>query len=200
MFFEYISYRNFYPFHTAEWENLDYVGLTTYKTLNDATFCAIEIKRLLNIAKLHNYDIIPLIRSSKKLLIASIKSHTTNFKRAWDALLLQLGYSLEIIEKNYFIKPFYRNSMLIKPYLLKKLIFFMNKAMDIVLLNTTIYSLLNESANYFENNQYDSIKIFNAVGYKLFPFIFERLPSFFFSVNNISICQNSVDCFSNTLY
>jgi hypothetical protein len=82
IFFEYISYRNFYPFHTAEWENLDYIGLTTYKTLNDATFCAIEIKRLLNIAKSHNYDIIPLIRSSKKLLIASIKSHTTNFKHA----------------------------------------------------------------------------------------------------------------------
>jgi hypothetical protein len=89
------------------------------------------------------------------------------------------------------MKGFFRNVFIIKTEILIDMIHFMNKAMDIAINNENIKKLLSADSHYNEGSAEVAMKIFGTKYYQLFPFIFERLPSFYLHNINANICHNS---------
>ena len=196
VFFEYIAFREqLNQRYVKEWKDLQYVGITTYKTVVAYnTLCTYELQRLLKVASEKDYDVIPLVRTNDELLMSSVLSHRRTFRTAWDAVLLALGYDVPTIRKYDRIKPFYRSSMFIKPSWLVKLNQFLSRAMEAILLDPTLYALCSEEAGYQYSNEHVSKRVFNSTTYQLFPFLLERLQSFYFAAEEAYVCQGNEDC------
>lgn len=195
VFFESILYKTFLPRHFHELARYDYVITVTYKTLNRKllprympvlTFNG--IRRMLRIARAHNYDVLPFMRDFEEMMPTSIKYHTENFRIAWDALLRELGFNQTTIEKFYTMKAFYRNVFVIKPTTLAKLTVFMSKALDIAQSNPAIVALLRKDAKYVLGTPQIARSVFGTSYYQLHPFIFERLPAFYLNAIGAKIC------------
>lgn len=135
-----------------------------------------------------NYDVYPFFRDYEDVIPTSIKYHGPNFLKVWHLLLQQLGYSMQTIQRLYYIKGFYRNAFIIKPSILKKLIHFMKQAMYIAENHAEIKQLLSSNAYYVWGKKDIALDIFNTTYYQLYPFVFERLPIFYLYVNNYKIC------------
>jgi hypothetical protein len=198
VFFESIVYQTVFPFFEKEYLSKEYVITATYKTLtrslhyNSYQQTINQILDMLIIAKQGSYDILPFLRSGSGLISFCTYWHGNNFKIAWYELLQGLGYPTEVIQKYEEIKPFYRNIFIIKPLVLKDLQLFMLKAIQLVKQRKDIYQLLSKDSNYKEGKEEVALRIFGTKYYQLFPFIFERLPSFFIAVNNYKICADTI--------
>jgi len=73
-----------------------------------------------------------------------------------------------------------RNSIIIKPFALKKLMIFMNDAMQFSILDDQVQSAINQNVRYTGNTTVAREIFHTRKGYyKYYPFIFERLPVFF---------------------
>lgn len=202
VFFESIMYRDVLPQLQHEWENYDYVITGTYKTVTQKGQSLHAIKNLLLAAKNkeHKYDILPFLRSGSGTMSFCLYWHKKIFKVTWDALLSEMGYNYNTIRKHDEMKAFYRNVYVIKPTVLKELTSFMNKAITLGTNNTKIVRLLSSDSNYNEGSKEVSMRIFGTPYYQLYPFVFERLPSFFLHAHNYNICHYKEDgpCKYNT--
>ena len=107
----------------------------------------------------------------------------------------ELGYSETQIAPLNHIQGYYRNSFLVRPHLMIKLIRHMNKAMDIALTNRNVSSDLSKNANY-KNGTEVAQRIFQKTYYELWPFVFERLPVFFFHLFEARVHYHDVPCMS----
>jgi hypothetical protein len=194
VFFESIVYSDIFPAYQREWEGLDYVVTATYKTVakqlhyNKYTQSLDLIQDSLRIAREGDYDIVPFLRSGSGTMSFCLYFHGKPFKAAWDALLVELGYSLPLIRSLDEMKSFYRNIFIIKPKVLKELMTFMSRAMHIAAHNPTVKALLQVDAKYKEGTEEVAMRIFGTKYYQLHPFIFERLPSFFLHASGAKIC------------
>ena len=194
VFFESVIYRDVFPPYQKEWEDLDYVVTATYKTVakqlayNKYTQSLELIQNSLQIARDGNFDIVPFLRSGSGTMSFCLYHHGKPFRAAWDALLVELGYSLSLIRSLDEMKSFYRNIFIIKPKVLKELMMFMSKAMHVATHNPAVRELLQVDARYKEGSQEVSKRIFGTEYYQLHPFIFERLPSFFLHASEAKIC------------
>lgn len=194
VFFESVLYRDVFPPYQKEWEDLDYVITATYKTVakqlqyNKYTQSLDLIQDTLRIAREGDYDIVPFLRSGSGTMSFCLYHHGKSFRAAWDALLVELGYSVALIRSLDEMKSFYRNIFVIKPAVLKQLMAFMSKAMHIATHNTAVRELLQVDSKYKEGSEEVSMRIFGTKYYQLHPFIFERLPSFFLHASNAKIC------------
>lgn len=194
VFFESVIYRDVFPPYQKEWEDLDYVITATYKTVakqlhyNKYTQSLDLIQDSLRIAKEGDFDIVPFLRSGSGTMSFCLYHHGKPFRAAWDALLAELGYSISLIRSLDEMKSFYRNIFIIKPKVLKELMHFMSKAMHIAATNPSVRALLQADARYKEGSEEVSMRIFGTKYYQLYPFIFERLPSFFLHASNAKIC------------
>ena len=194
VFFESIIYRDIFPLYQKEWELYDYVATATYKTVakqlhyNKFTQNLDLIYNSLLIAKSGNYDIVPFLRSGSGTMSFCLYFHGKQFRTAWDALLLELGYTIEIIRSHDEMKSFYRNIFIIKPKILKELMGFMSRAMHIATTNPMVKELLQVDSQYKEGSEEVSLRIFGTKYYQLHPFIFERLPSFYLHASGANIC------------
>lgn len=194
VFFESVIYRDVFPPYQKEWEDLDYVITATYKTVakqlqyNKYTQSLDLIQDSLRIAREGDYDIVPFLRSGSGTMSFCLYHHGKPFRAAWDALLVELGYSLAVIRSLDEMKSFYRNIFIIKPKVLKELMVFMSKAMHIVATNPAVRELFQVDSKYKEGSEEVSMRIFGTKYYQLHPFIFERLPSFFLHAKNAKIC------------
>lgn len=196
-FFESIIYESLLNDRKLEWEDKDYVITATYKTIsrslhyNSYTQSLSQIYEYLLLAKTHNYDIVPFLRSGSGLISFTNYWHGKSFREAWDQLLVVMGYSMEIIRQYYEIKPFYRNIFIMKTKVLQELIIFMQKAIHIAKNDRKVVELLSKDARYSEGTSEAALKTFGTSYYQLYPFIFERLPSFFIFAHNYTICASS---------
>lgn len=74
-----------------------------------------------------------------------------------------------------------------------KYIEFSNAAMESVLFNNTVSDSFHSIASNDNSiNQKLAMKVFGQVYYEYHPYIFERLPPFFFSIMNSKICQGDI--------
>jgi len=194
VFFESIIYKDIFPVYQKEWEDLDYVVTATYKTVakhlhyNKYTQSLDLIQDSLRIARDGDFDVVPFLRSGSGTMSFCLYFHGKPFRAAWDALLLELGYPLPVIRSHDEMKSFYRNIYVIKPKALKELTIFMYRAMDIAQNNPAVKALLEVDSRYKEGTEEVALRIFGTTYYKLYPFIFERLPSFFLHASNAKIC------------
>jgi hypothetical protein len=195
IYFESIIYDAFFPRYQSEWESYDYVITATYKTLTRSllprymplqTFN--DVKELLTITKENSYDVLPFFRDFEPMMPTSVKYHTTNFLKAWNLLLVSLGYSVETISQYYDMKAFYRNAFIIKPNVLKGLMKFMQQAYHNAENVPEIKKIMTSDAHYVLGKREIAMEIFNTSYYQLHPFIFERLPAFYLYAHNHTVC------------
>eukprot|EP01034_Spumella_vulgaris_P032210 gene32210-39774_t len=198
VFFEYVLYRDFFTpdvMNELQSSAVRFVGISSYKTLSlYDSCCSASVSKYLTVAARFDMDVVPLIRSKRSLMKRSVLSHGPPFRAAWDALLLEMGYSMETIRGLDDISPFYCNSMLISPQWLHRLALRMRQAIDITTQNASVRALFAVSAG----NSAVAVRIFGTPHYQLFPFVFERLPAFFLAAEGARVCQHIDECYYNT--
>lgn len=198
VFFESVIYQAQLPSLQMQWKNKDYVITATYKTLtktlhyNQYTQSMASVISLVKIAMDYDYDVIPFLRSGSGMMSFCRYWHGKAFSVAWYGLLEAMGYPKEVIKKHEEIKPFYRNIFIIKAKVLQELMKFMQKAMKITVEDQHIYELMSADSKYKEGTEEVALRIFGVKYYQLFPFVFERLPSFFLAVNNYRVCADTL--------
>ncbi len=133
----------------------------------------------------------PFLRSGSGTLSFAAYWHGKTFRPAWYGILTAMGYRTETIQGLDESKPFYRNIYIIKSRILASLVQDMSRAMDIAETDSKVADLLNVDSKYKEGNVEVALKVFGTTYYKLHPFIFERLPSFFLHVNASKICHGT---------
>lgn len=194
VFFESIIYRDVFLPYEAEWAQYDYVITATYKTVgkqlhyNGFTQSLQQIEQLLLVARRGEYDIIPFLRSGSGTMSFCMYFHGKPFRRAWDALLTELGYSLPLIRSLDEMKSFYRNIYIISTPMLRELTQFMSRAIHVASTNEHVKELLAQDSGYKEGTAEVAMRIFGTSYYQLHPFIFERLPAFFLHARGAKIC------------
>jgi len=177
-----------------DWENEDYVGIVTYSVLDKLSKFKkqridIDWMTIVKQATEHNVDVIGIFclefkrgqDSDLSLIESAVFHHGLNFYRAWRALLLELGYTEEMIDENTDKAGFFCNWTLSKPEFLKEYIDFVEKAMHIVNTNPKINELFFKNSHYGKGNTTDEQKmaLFGRNYYTVHPFIFERILSFY---------------------
>jgi hypothetical protein len=198
---EAVFYRDILAYDYNQWKDLDYVGMISYKAVNikvnNMTFSLTQIPHIItksyNIGIQRNisYDIIPfLMCKNYTLLTQAVSTHGHDFTIAWDMLLQALGYNLTQIRSVDYTYPFFRNSFIGKPSWMAKYSVFVNQAMDMVIYNETISSLFAVNANYDAPKVGVAEKVFETPYYQLHPFIFERLPVFYFNMHRAMIYES----------
>ena len=202
IFFETVIYRDIFPKHQSELENVDFVITATYKTvhrlkLHEGIYYKqdlAEIKNAIKVARDGNYDFLPFLRSHTGLIDSILYWHGPAFKTAWDGLLQKMGYSIETIRKFDTAKPFYRNIFLSRPRTLMELSNIMQRAMTVVVEEKEVAKLFEQDAKYEGGKEAVALKVFGTKYYHLHPFIFERLPSFFLQAMGANVCIAKEGC------
>jgi hypothetical protein len=195
MYFESVMYKTFFPQHQHIWSQYDYILTATYKTLHRNLLPRYmpvqsikDMASLIFVANQSKYDIVPFLRDTEEMMTTSVKYHTIWFLRAWNALLLAMGFEQEIIIKYANIHAFYRNIYIITPKKLQQLMHFMQQAMNIAETNEKVKQLFNKDAHYVLGTVQTAKRVFGTPYYQLHPFIFERLPAFYFYATEAKIC------------
>lgn len=176
-----------------EWNKEDYVGIVTYSIESKlSTFSkkqiSIDWTKIRNDAISKHADVVGLFRmvyyknnEQLSLLNGAVLQHGLDFLNAWNALLKTMGFKeCEILDES--IKGFYCNWWLSTPNLLMEYIGFYHACKKMIDNSTYLQSLLKKNALYTNHsmtkNQLNLL--FGADYYMLHPFIFERLPCFYF--------------------
>lgn len=188
VFFESIVFQHILPTLASKensWNNYDYIGIATYKTLKMTSME--KLKAYLELAFAKSYDVVPLMTTGEHLQLQAVRGHGEAFIERWKQLLLAMNYSQEDIVRYSMVEVFLRNTYLIKPKWLLKLSEFMKTAIETYQQNQQLQSLFKQNAHYRELKLKVAKKIFHQNYYEWHPFIFERLPCFFFHYYNASI-------------
>jgi len=116
----------------------------------------------------------------------AINGHTEQFRSVWYDTLSQLGYknNVDSIDRK---EVFLRNSYIATPKALEGLITFMNRSIATVSQSTHLQLLLSQDANYREAKKIVAESVFHSNFYQFYPFVFERLPVFYFYYYNLSV-------------
>jgi hypothetical protein len=207
-FFESIIYKEILPNLANEWENLDFVGIATYKSLK---FVPLEkLKASLELAFYKPYDVVPLFSAGEFLVEQGVRGHTEEFRNVWYSTLLSVveeensEFLFEKLKKFDQVEVFLRNTFIASPRALKALVKFMNRSIKVVEENNPplfIGSLLSHDAHYREKKETIARAVYDRDYYYWHPFIFERLPVFFFHYYNFSVFGSlkQAQVFSNAM-
>lgn len=197
-----------------EWKDEDYVGLVTYSFFEKMSG-KIDMVKEINTFRESDKDVLSLynfkfVKMSTKQMVSFVE--TIGFQHgtfAWMIMyniLKTIGrYTDEqLFDKN--IQSFMSNWWLAKPDWMMKYIMFCKKCMRFVESNKQVKEFMCEPSYYTGALQNVPTKerdvlneerlkgIFNRPYYTLQPFIFERLPCFFFHIEGAKIHQSSVQC------
>ena len=176
-----------------EFREVDYVGTLSYKVVTEDLagfkFDAKETMELLKLAFQRGYDVVPVLRSrGEKFLAGGVRYHGNHFRQCWDSVLSSLGFTEAQIRNEDYCHPFYRNAYFARPEHFKTVSKYMSQAIDSVLLNNTVESIFRKEAYYTGAKGKITAKAFRTDHYEFHPFVFERLPVFFFNAIHSNIC------------
>jgi len=178
-------YKENLPLLVEEWKTFDYVGLATYRSVKELPMDKLVSHLRLAICC---YEVVPLLNGHRGLLEQAIAGHSDHFPIVWDALLSSLGHTSTEIRKYDNVETFWRNSFITTPRKLYDLIKFMNQAIQVTNSNETLSRILQQDAKYNEpRSKLITLRIFGTKYYQWHPFVFERLPIFYFYSRNITV-------------
>lgn len=195
-----------------EWKNEDYVGIVSYSVLkkmsefSDKQIVDINWDNLKKYTFKDNYDVIGLYaldyyKGGYKISLqeGGTFQHGMKFIQSWESILKKCNYCREqIYDEN--ILPFFCNWWIARPEFMLKYITFFLQILNISLHDDESRKLLLSNA-FYTNQSYskEQIKmIFNSEYYSLIPFVFERLPSFFF--HHLGVKVGYMSKFTLTLF
>lgn len=172
-----------------QWINEDYVGMVTYSIETKTKVDITELIRHIKAAQNHGADIIPVYSLSfkklKKDLIISFAEaltimHGPYILLAYKEILDALGYT----EQEYFnegIPSYFSNWWMVRPQYMEKYVEFFKRTLHVIEFNNKLSKYLYMNSYYTGNLPVDTLmKIGGKPYYTLHPFLFERLPCFFF--------------------
>ena len=194
VFFESIIYSYFHHYFqmTTEWNDLQYIGIATYKSIRKGSRAKLNRGAEVAVKFPMDFDVIPLINSGKNLMAQAIDGHSMSFKVVWYQFLSFLGFNSTVVSSADNVQVFYRNTFFVRPKVLVSLSEFMVEAMEATVHNAEIKMLLSNDSKY-PMGTFGSLevarRVFNQSYYEYHPFIFERLPVFYFHHHNISVYQ-----------
>lgn len=119
----------------------------------------------------------------------AIGGHTEEFKTLWYETLSAMDFNPPEIHSLEKVEVFLRNSFILTPRALDGLISFMNRAITVATENAELKARLSTDAHYREGKQIVAKTVFGSDVYFWHPFIFERLPVFYFHYYNFSVFQ-----------
>lgn len=201
IFFESFAYSSVLSDLTeqATWDQLDFVGIATYKSLK---FVSIEkLTAYIELAYYKPYDFVPLYATGENLVPQALGGHTEDFNHVWSATLQALGFNEgDIRDHGSKVEVFLRSTFISRPHLMKKLISFMKMSQQVAETNDRLAAILSTDAHYREAKLNVARSVFKADYYHWHPFIFERLPAFYMSYHNVSTFRTlyQTEWFENT--
>lgn len=108
-------------------------------------------------------------------------------------ILKELGYNDDQI-LDYSMKGFFSNWWICRPRWMEKYITFFKKAKEISQQHPTVKKCLTADGYYAGNVSGSQLtKIFGRPIYEMTPFLFERLPCFFFGLEKANIVQEGIN-------
>lgn len=183
-YLENILYLEYLPTHSSEWESHDYVGSLSYR-----------FNQKLNTGTIHRFlkstctsDVVYFLDYGiRKNVINRAEMSHPGFRNAWILLLTKAGFDKkDILNDNI---PFLAcNYWVAKPEWMERYIQFQQKLVKIIADDPILQQKLDINAHYHGKiTRTRLMMIFNRPYYTLHPFIFERLPGFFFNYYKASI-------------
>jgi hypothetical protein len=184
----------------GEWENKAYVGIITYsifKKIND-----VRLDVLIQRGKDTGADIIPVLNikfhkprvSTNVSFVESVAFQHGPF--AWHIIYNVLknvgGFrDDQIFDKSF--DGFISNWWIAKPLWMSKYISFVKASKQYIETTEILSEMVKENAYYLGANTVDAEKLRKTFGvphYCLHPFIFERLPAFYFNLEKAKVIQS----------
>ena len=186
---ECIMYDSWLKDHYDDWKDFDYVGTLSWKASQKIRL--LDMDKLGNILDVLPFDVVPFYVSNLELLKASNWSHP-DFKKIWITIIRNLGYSEDIAVDDSII-PFYCNYWITKPDLMLKYIEFFNKAKSLIDTNEDIQGYISNDSGYVGALSRERCQeLFGKPYYTYHPFIYERLPCFYFWISQKKIMNPTV--------
>jgi len=176
-FFESVVYRDIVTLLAREGP-VDYVALATYRSVQMLPLE--KLHALLHLAHYGGFDVVPLMNYGFPLMEQAVRAHRDGFKAAWDGLLTALGHSDAAIRRHDHAEVFLRNSFVCRVAWFHRLAAFMVRAMDTATNDAAVARRLQQDAHYEAATKGVAQRVFNTPYYQYHPFVFERLPVFFF--------------------
>jgi hypothetical protein len=174
---ENIMYDSWLLDHQDEWKEYDYVGTISWKASQKCHMP--DLNTLKKNLQIYNPDIVPFFCFEANLVEMS-RCHP-NFEYLWVKTLSQLGFSDEDA-LNPDILPFMSNYWITKPVLMYEYIEFFKKTKQVLDNYKEIQEKLWEDSKYYHHtlSVEKCLELFNKPYYTHHPFIYERIPCFFF--------------------
>eukprot|EP01039_Chlorochromonas_danica_P005691 gene5691-6275_t len=146
-----------------------------------------RLQLLLDRAVRERLDAIPIETVPRSFIISSLmSSHGIGAIKAWNVLLVRMGFSVAAVDSGQHIYGFWRSSYLIRPAVLQQLTKLMVEAMGIVERDEACKGYFKKNAKYM-GDPIVAYTVFGTPYYQMHPFIFERLPAFFLAMMGASV-------------
>ena len=157
-----------------DWKDFDNIGFISWKANQKICINALDnvIKQLNE--NDYDYDIKPLYSFKK----SEIDSFSLGYK-ILDIVFTKLNYPDKYVYRDDFIK-FFCNYWITKKDTLLEYIGFFKRCKEIIDTDEEIQSIIWDDAYYPGLNTEQLLKIFNKPHYCYHPFIYERIPFFYF--------------------
>lgn len=178
LLFENIMYDSWLLDNYDEWKDLDYVGTISWKATQKIKLPNID--KVINYMKNNDYGIAVLNYLSNNMIEFANYFHT-KFKSLWINIFTKYGINNDTIINTDYI-GFYSNYWITTPKLMLEYINFFKDIIKIIDNNDEIQKDIWCNSNYLKASltKDECYKLFKKPYYPYHPFIYERLPCFFF--------------------
>jgi hypothetical protein len=178
--FENIMYDSILLDNYDDWKDFDYVGTISWKAGYKIRLP--DINKLATFLETNRFDVIPFYFIDANLINRTTYYHP-KFRYLWIKILTKLGYSETQITKN--IKAFYCNYWITTPILMLEYIKFFKKVKHCIDTYDEIHEDIWSDSHFNSSTLLSPEKCLVTFGkpyYPYHPFIYERIPCFFFDL------------------
>jgi hypothetical protein len=201
-YFESAAYAKVFPDLSVNRKEYDYILTATYKTLTHRIHGKLiqgisELKHGLKVMRANSFDVFPFMRAQDDSRFWGEKFHGHHYSVCWDTLLIEQGFTNADIHSYDHIGVFYRNIYIAKLWAFETLVKKMKQAIELVESSSKLQVLFSKDSGYIGADGNLAKELFNHTNYAMHPFIFERLPAFYFHNMGASMCFLVPDCPEN---
>lgn len=189
--FENIMYDSWLIDNYEEWKDLDYIGTISWKASQKIPLP--NINKVVDYMYNNNYGISVFYTIPINMIERTNYLHP-KFKSLWTKILLTAGFTNEMILETNFI-GFYCNYWITTPKLMLEYISFFKDIKKIIDNLEDIQDDIWSDAGFKSTTLISKdrcMRIFNKPYYPYHPFIYERLPNFFFYFKTNILITNTI--------
>ncbi len=183
------------PISTNEWAEYDYIGTITYNYHEKIGIPVSDIPATISTALRkadHESADIVFLNNAPNTDATSIAQEGSNghgpmFRQCWISLLSRLGYDVsDTLASRHPIC--WNNYWLAKPHAMREYCNFVKRAWRVLLASPDLVALYDTDAKWNSRLSKRQLEnIFRKPYYAMYPFVFERLPGFYFSTSGFHI-------------